>query len=741
MMNKKFISVCGMALILTFSLSLRPVGVAVEDRSDTYSDITAGEKLEISDGNLTLWVNETNGEFAVLDNISATNWTSVPFLNGEYDEKAEGMTRTDMLSNIVISFADNQNNVSEANSLTSSVFNDGLKLQKGKNGFRLIYTFTEEGFEIPLDITLENGTLKATVNTKGIKETGENRLLTVSVCPFFGAAGPEENGYLVIPDGSGALVNFNHGVPYESKYDKSLYGVDSVLYKELDVVEEKNILMPVYGMKKEHTAFIAIAEDGDANANLFVNTSSSYTTAGFKFIYRNMDKSILNEASVRSKEVNVFSTETASCESFTVRYCFENGNDLSYLTMAQQYKSYLAENSGAVDKKSSGVALDLSYTGSAQITKSFLGIPYKGQLTLTTLDDISKVSETLKKSNVSDIVLSLKAAFSVGADGKVVNSGKLSGKIGKNKKYTELKNTINADHNDFYLIAEFQKAYKGGNGVSLNFSTARGVSGAVSEQTAFYPETYGADVTTKWYLLKAEPLKKITNKFIKSLKKYEMSVGVSGLASELYGDYSRKNNYDRQKMLTVNSEILSDLKASSDSNKLYLEESNSYGFGFADFISDIPTASSQYDVFACDVPFVQAVLHGWVDYSSEPVNLSGDGKGAVLKNIEFGSALGYELICRGEYEISESSANHLYSSSNEYWLPKAIENYKEISGFYKNIAGCNMVSHTEIAGGVVETKYSNGYSSIVNYNNSSANINGNVIEGYSYKFFKEGAPI
>ncbi len=725
--------ICILIISLLVMGTLHPVAVESK-KTDKYIDVKPGESLSLENDNVRLNVDTEFGEFSVTEKKSGNIWYSSPPLGDEYDENATGLTRTNMRSALVVTFCDDQKNVSECNTRTSSLFNNDMTVQKDGKSVRFVYKF-EEGFTIPLTVELSENGVKAHVTLADIENKGKNKILKIEILPFFGAGAPNEKGYIVVPDGCGATVPFNGGTPVKTEYKKDVYGADSVMFKELDVVVEKNILMPMFGINKGTNAFIAVAAKGDADSKIAVDLNSSYSAAAFEFIYRNMDVTVLNAASVRSKEINVTSTGTASCDEFCVEYMLYSGKDLTYIDMADKYREYLSTTQDFGKTASVGNSLNLSYTATAKITKSFLGVPYGGELLLTTLDDLTEVNKTLKKYGIKDTVFNLNNAFSNGKDSKIVKKAKILSSVGNKKDYEELKKALKANGNNLFFVTDFQHVYKSGNGVSKNFSTVRGVSGAVCKITEYYPETYGPNDFEYYYLLNAKSMDKVVNKFVKSLKKVDYSIGISSMGSELYGDYSRRNNLDRQAMLSEKTDALNRLKKAS--GKLYFDGANSYAFGSAAFIGNVPTASSQYDFFGEDIPFVQCVLHGFVDYSSRAVNLAGNTADAQLRAIEYGAALKYDLICKDSYDLSSSSAKNLYSSDNQYWLPKIIEKDQAISGFYRSVAGKKIVKHEALAKKVMKTTYENGSYSIVNYTDNTVKAGGKEIAAHSFELFSE----
>ena len=71
--------------------------------------------------------------------------------------------------------------------------------------------------------------LIATVRGSSVKETDKDRYLLVSaeILPYFGAAGADENGYIFVPDGCGALIYYNNGKTETEQYSQPVYGNDA----------------------------------------------------------------------------------------------------------------------------------------------------------------------------------------------------------------------------------------------------------------------------------------------------------------------------------------------------------------------------------------------------------------------------------------------------------------------------------------------------------------------------------
>ena len=59
-----------------------------------------------------------------------------------------------------------------------------------------------------------------------IREYGKSKITRIDLLPWFGAGAADEEGYLFIPDGSGALVDFADNTHDAPTYRMPVYGSD-----------------------------------------------------------------------------------------------------------------------------------------------------------------------------------------------------------------------------------------------------------------------------------------------------------------------------------------------------------------------------------------------------------------------------------------------------------------------------------------------------------------------------------
>ena len=73
-----------------------------------------------------------------------------------------------------------------------------------------LFDFPNEKFRVPVRYALNGERFDASILTDGILEYGTNKIKSIEFLPYFGAGGMNEDGYLFVPDGSGALIYFNN---------------------------------------------------------------------------------------------------------------------------------------------------------------------------------------------------------------------------------------------------------------------------------------------------------------------------------------------------------------------------------------------------------------------------------------------------------------------------------------------------------------------------------------------------
>ena len=81
-------------------------------------------------------------------------------------------------------------------------------------------------FNITLELRIENNELVATVPFDSIEYTSTYIPIHLDVLPYFAASTAADDGYMIVPDGCGAVIDFNNGKTKQSPYNSNVYGWD-----------------------------------------------------------------------------------------------------------------------------------------------------------------------------------------------------------------------------------------------------------------------------------------------------------------------------------------------------------------------------------------------------------------------------------------------------------------------------------------------------------------------------------
>ena len=110
-------------------------------------------------------------------------------------------------------------------------------------------------FNVNVVYRLEGNSLVVEVPMAEIEYREDYPVYNLSVLPYFGAAGTDEEGYMLVPEGGGALINFNNGKTTQNSYYANLYGWD-IAQDRKAVVHETEAYFNVFGEAKDGGSFL-----------------------------------------------------------------------------------------------------------------------------------------------------------------------------------------------------------------------------------------------------------------------------------------------------------------------------------------------------------------------------------------------------------------------------------------------------------------------------------------------------
>ena len=668
---------------------------------------------------LSLGLNEKNGIISVTDNNTETVWYSNPE-NGFQDETAVGISKTNLMSQLVVVYKSSGLSEMTTNSYSECVVKKTVAYKMTADEITATYRFEKTGFVIPVTYSVKNGKFTVCVKVKEIKETAANRILKISVLPYFGAATVNDSGYMIVPDGSGALIDFNNGKYNAAPYSKRYYGGDGSIQSKSSEPDEKNLMLPIFGAIKNSSGFLAEITSGAAAAELNAAVSgmeNSYNFIGTALIYRTMDQIDVKDNAQTTKSVLFTAGAPTSLEEYSVEYRFLSSDNADYISAANSYADILKQR-GMKTRASGNAGMTLKFYGAVKKTASFLGFQYTKTQKLTDIDDVKAIMSEI--GEYADVNAVLKQFSSSEINGKAATSFKLISSLGSAGKLKNLNSAAEKSGSFIGLSFDFMKFSKSGGGYGKFKTAAFGLDLSTVKLYPYGINTAELDETADpTYLIPANYYSRSVKNIKKSLEKYGGAAFFENAGNFLYSDF--KNGglrcEDAEKKAT---EVLSEI---SKNYKIILSAPNLYALYSASYITDIPNTSSGRNIFDRDIPFYQAVIRGFTDYSGEEINLGGYTVTELLRSAEYGSGLSFAVMAGKPALLLNSTEKRLYSANYGLLKGTVKDWYLRLEKVLEKVQDSRITAHNS-DGSLSITEYSNGARVYVNYTDSEIKADG-----------------
>ena len=736
---------CMLSAVLVTFLRITPVhGIdSPTDATDTAVDETnnTGEESSfIENDRMRLTVNMENGTFSLLDKVNGKTWHSVPE-NPNADKISIGIMRTNVRSHILLEYINREDeNTDQLTQTTNSYIQceseETIRVTKQSDAYRVMYTFQELGIRIPLVYTLKEDCLQVSIDVAGIDEGNENRIVSIALLPYFGAADQTVNGYLFIPDGCGAVAEFNRNIIPLKAYEKMIYGSDLAHSAERQTSKEMDIRLPVFGTVQDNGAgLMGVITEGDGAASIHAETGSS--KVNYNYIYSKMIRRIYSiEKSLyvtnKKNDISTITYTDFGSDRYTVCYYPLSGETASYSGMAAVYRNYLAENYSMQPKKVERT-LSLKVYGALEEQKNFLGIHYYKKQALTRFDELQNILKDLQKNGVNALSVQLIGWMGNGVFNRTISTNCTPLRVlGGKQSFEQLSNYMHDEGFALYPDVDLLTYTKGGNGISVTSDSAKAPNGDNARQYAYSLVTYERNnAIDPWYLLRPQEISSVFTKFLRQAQKTGVTdISFSGIGSMLYSDFKKSDGTYRVESLSIIRESIG--QAEKQLGRVAVSGGNAYTLPYADRVFEAPAFSSGYDIFSYDVPFFQMVLQGYAGYTLPPVVQSGEQRTMLLKAAETGSDLLYACIAGDSHRLRETRLSAMYSAGYDLWKSQAIDAYAALKELYVRTEDCVIVRHERLSEDFYRTTYDNGVQVLVNYSADSTEYAGQKIDGESF---------
>ena len=571
-------------------------------------------------------------------------------------------------------------------------------------------------FNVAVNYRLDGEELVVEVPMGEIEHRSDYPVYSLSILPYFGAGSTEEEGYMFIPEGGGAIINFNNGKSAQNPYYADMYGWDRAILRDY-LVHETRTYFGVFGMAKGNSSFLCMLEDGGAYAAINADISGRLNNYNYvNATYRIMRREKANVGNRMAGELYRYE-ENIPDESIVQRYRFVDSG--SYVDMANVYHNYLEKKFGDDFAKLSeeNVPVTVELVGAIDKVKQILGIPMSRPRQVTTYKEAQAILEDMKADGVENMSVKLSGWANGGVRQKFLNKVKLVSGLGGKKNLKAL--TSYAEENDIDLYLNGVTNYAYNSNIFDGFLASRDAATLVNKKRVkllpFDPIDYAEqNWMDHYYLLKPSRIYQSMDNLASAADKYGAAgVSFADIGFQLSGNYKPTDHVTRQEVESAQLAKLDEIRETG--KKIMINVGNDYALGAADQIVNMDLKGSGYTIIDEEVPFYQIAIHGYVNYAGQPLNLAENCEEEVLKSAEYGAGLYVTFMDAPITELQNTYYTQYFGANYDGWKEKFFGIYQKYEESLGHTFNQRIVNHQVLAANVFLTEYEDGTKVYVNY--------------------------
>ena len=686
---------------------------------------------------LELHYDTVESQIILKDKLTQEEWRSTPDDIAQ-DKRATGVNKINRQSDLIVQYHNTSYVTDQVNSYTGAIKKGDFTWELIENGVAIRYYFPKQGFVIPVQYVLEEDCLAASIISKGIDEgvwedpdtdpEKKQSVMNVALLPFMGAAGSDDEGYLIIPDGSGALIHFNNGRTGAAIYQQDVYGRDDALTIRKAATTTYDVNMPLFGIVRNGRALMAVVENGDyqAQLNAMVNGQlTGYSNAYFAAQYIHMEANTIMPGSEHSTDVMLPTNTFRDMGNFTVRYYPLAAENATYADVAAAYRAQLGLKESIAD----AATQQLEMVASIPSIDTFLGVPYESVRVLTSYEQAAQTLRDFAAEGLNDLTLRYTGWSKQSVRGKMVTGLDLDNRLGGKKAFDGLRQAVKETGAEMVLAVDLIDIYEDGNGYWSLFAATDSVNSTAKQVPEFLQSTGYQDPEGKpWYLLSPDKVPEAARKLAENLSGQVDGVSLSMLGNTVYSSFGKTGisrtsagMYWQQALETLSGKI----------QTLSAKTASAYAFPYIEQVDATPCASSRFEVTDMEIPFYQLVTHGAMVLYTEPANEDGNVRKALLRAIEYGMYPSWRVIAGDTALLSGTDYASWHAASLDAWREE-IKNTAAWMAPLGVYAGMQMTGHEQVTATLSVTTYANGDMVLVNYGSEDAEHLGVTVPALGY---------
>ena len=551
-----------------------------------------------------------------------------------------------------------------------------------------------------------------------LTERGEGFFLkSMSFLPFLGSSYSDSvDGYILLPDGCGALIRYRKPANYSSTYAARIYGKDYGVESLASTADntarpEAQALMPVYAMVHGawQNGFLAVVDEGAAYASLVAapaQTNNPYNWASARFEFR--QKYVKNINRKDGAGANVYQ-ETPNAVVPKISFYFTQGEQANYDGMAVLYRQMLIEQGvltplTPLTQQDGTVPLHLEVLG-ADKKENFL---WNTTQVFTTLAQAEEMRQSLADAGISELDMVLRCYAKNNACG-----AKLLSRLGDKEDIAALDRALCETGGSLSLY--FDPITANTDQITLRTEAANNLS----RQEIRWIDNLAPRMYPYTYLYRLTEAEARTQKALS--RKYGADFALAQASNRLYSDFTSGREVTRAESLTRLTALTQTL---AGGGRIAMYRPNQYLWQYADRFLDLPVSNSQILYESDCVPFLQIVLSGCAELYGGTINTSSYSSERMLRQIEYGMAPSFVVTGCESLELNNTAQEAYFSTGFADWRAQIVESYQTVAEGLSAVWGHAIISHRCLNSGLIRVEYDNGVCIYLNYTDAALTAEG-----------------
>lgn len=573
-------------------------------------------------------------------------------------------------------------------------------------------------FNISMIYTLGERELLVEVPYSEVSYDARYPITYLTPLPMFGAAGTAQEGYILVPEGSGAIIRYNNGKLSQNPYYANMYGWDYGM-ERLEAANETRIAYPVFGMGQADGSFLCVMDSAESYAGINADIAgrlNSYNTVNAKYRVLHYDQ--YHVSAETSQSVFMYEKQIPN-DTIRHRYRFVDGD--SYADLAGTFRSYLTEKYPELKQKTASEQMPVNVELIGAIDKILVkaGLPVDSVVPITTFRQAGAIINELLESSVSGLNVRLTGWCNGGVRQKVLTGIHVLNELGGEKELKSLISDTTTGNIPLYLDGITCFAYDSGitDGFSVFSDAARYTTRETVKLQSFDIVTAKLnEQSDEYYLTKPSYARKNASRLISYLKDHHAAgIAFRDIGLLLSADYYARDLFTREQVKELNIETLKEAAAAGQ--RISIKGGNTYALPYADLITDMDLAGYNYAILDEQIPFYPMAIHGLKDFTGKAINLEGDYQTELLRCAGSGAGLQFSFMNEDTSILLDTDYSRYSAAGFTPWKKQATEIITRYQTEMKGLNRQTIIDFIRINDHVTVTVFEDGTKVFVNYGN------------------------